>query len=129
VDCAPPFLTARFAVPQRMLGGRCFTRGLPCLPMSSGSRFATAIFSVDRHAFLKARLAEPGFPNVLAFMTSRDIRRHGFASDAPKPSRLLAWGTRAARSAFPILAAVYEGRDPALACMNSKPWGHPLVCT
>ena len=32
--------------------------------------------SIDPHAFLKARLARSGFPNALAFMTSRDIRRH-----------------------------------------------------
>lgn len=34
--------------------------------------------SVDPQAFLQGRLAEAGSPDALAFMTSRDIRRHHF---------------------------------------------------
>lgn len=78
IDCAPPFLTVRFAEPQRTLGWSLLHPG-----------FATAREvvwvevrnrdlgpSVDPVAFLRARLAEAGLPDALAFMTSRDIRRY-----------------------------------------------------
>lgn len=78
IDCAPPFLTVRFAEPQRTLGWSLLHPG-----------FATARDivwvevrnrdlgpSVDPLEFLAARLAEAGLPDALAFMTSRDIRRH-----------------------------------------------------
>ena len=78
VDCAPPFLTVRFAAPQRTLGWSLLHPGFAVVSdiVWVEVRDSDLGPSTDPHAFLKARLARSGFANALAFMTSRDIRRH-----------------------------------------------------
>jgi adenosylcobinamide amidohydrolase len=80
VECAPPFLTARFAEPQRTLGWSLLHPGFAIVTdvVWVEVRNSDLGLSVDPHAFLKARLTQSGLPNALAFMTSRDIRRHHF---------------------------------------------------
>jgi adenosylcobinamide amidohydrolase len=80
IDCAPPFLTARFAAPQRTLGWSLLHPGIAVVAdvVWVEVRNGDLGSSVDPQAFLKARLAEAGLPHALAFMTSRDIRRHHF---------------------------------------------------
>lgn len=78
VDCAPPFLVVRFAVPQRTLGwsllhpGFAVVRDVVWVEVRNSDLGPTT----DPRALLKARLAGSGLPQALAFMTSRDIRRH-----------------------------------------------------
>jgi adenosylcobinamide amidohydrolase len=78
VECAPPFLTARFAEPQRTLGWSLLHPGFATVSDVVWVEVRNRDLgpSVDPHAFLKARLAQSGLPDALAFMTSRDIRRH-----------------------------------------------------
>ena len=78
IDCAPPFLTARFAEPQRTLGWSLLHPGFSIATDVVWVEVRNSDLgpSVDPHAFLEARLARSGLPNALAFMTSRDIRRH-----------------------------------------------------
>jgi adenosylcobinamide amidohydrolase len=78
VHCAPPFLTARFAEPQRTLGWSLLHPGFSIVSDVVWVEVRNSDLgpSIDPHAFLKARLARSGLPNALAFMTSRDIRRH-----------------------------------------------------
>jgi adenosylcobinamide amidohydrolase len=78
VDCAPPFLTARFAEPQRTLGWSLIHPGFAIVSdvVWVEVRNSDLGLSIDPQAFLKARLAQSGLPDALAFMTSRDIRRH-----------------------------------------------------
>ena len=80
IDCAPPFLTARFAAPQRTLGWSLLHPGFAVVAdvVWVEVRNSDLGLSVDPQAFLKARLAEAGLPHAMAFMTSRDIRRHHF---------------------------------------------------
>ncbi|WP_428671739.1 adenosylcobinamide amidohydrolase [Reyranella sp.] len=80
VNCAPPFLMARFAEPQRTLGWSLLHPGFAIASdvVWVEVRNSDLGLSIDPQAFLKARLARAGFPNALAFMTSRDIRRHHF---------------------------------------------------
>jgi adenosylcobinamide amidohydrolase len=80
VTCAPPFLTARFAEPQRTLGWSLLHPGFAIVTDVVWVEVRNSDLgpSIDPHAFLKARLARSGLPNALAFMTSRDIRRHHF---------------------------------------------------
>ena len=80
VDCTPPFLTARFTEPQRTLGWSLLHPGFAIITDVVWVEVRNSDLgpSIDPHAFLKARLARAGFPNALAFMTSRDIRRHHF---------------------------------------------------
>lgn len=81
VDCAPPFLTARFAAPQRTLGwsllhpGFAVARAVVWVEVRNSDLGP----ATDALAFLKARVAASGAPEALAFMTSRDIRRHHFS--------------------------------------------------
>ncbi len=81
VDCAPPFLTVRFAAPQRTLGWSLLSPGFAVVNDVVWVEVRNADLgpSTDPRAFLKARLAERGLPGTLAFMTSRDIRRHHFS--------------------------------------------------
>ena len=78
LDCAPPFLTLRFAEPQRTLGwsllhpGFAVARDVVWVEVRNRDLGP----SVDPLAFLAARRAEAGLPDALAFMTSRDISRH-----------------------------------------------------
>lgn len=80
IDCAPPFLTARFAAPQRTLGwsllhpGFAVASDIIWVEVRDGDLGP----SIDPQVFLKARLIEAGLPDALAFMTARDIRRHHF---------------------------------------------------
>ena len=80
VVCAPPFLTARFAEPQRTLGWSLLYPGFAIVTDVVWVEVRNSDLGplINPHAFLKARLARSGFPNALAFMTSRDIRRHHF---------------------------------------------------
>jgi adenosylcobinamide amidohydrolase len=78
IDCAPPFLTVRFAEPQRTLGwsllhpGFAVATDVVWVEVRNGDLGP----SIDPQALLRARLAEAGLPKALGFMTSRDIRRH-----------------------------------------------------
>jgi len=80
IACAPPFLTARFSAPQRTLGwsllrpGFALTREIVWVEV----RNADLTLDVDPEAFLRAKLADAGCPEALAFMTSRDISNHHF---------------------------------------------------
>ena len=78
VTCAPPFLTVRFAAPQRTLGWSLLHPGFAVVNdvVWVEVRNSDLGLSVDPEAYLKARVAESGLANALAFMTSRDIRRH-----------------------------------------------------
>jgi adenosylcobinamide amidohydrolase len=78
VDCAPPFLTARFAKPQRTLGWSLLHPGFAIVTDVVWVEVRNSDLgpSVDPQAFLKARLDRAGLPNALGLMTSRDLRRH-----------------------------------------------------
>ncbi len=78
VACAPPFLTARFAGPQRTLGWSLLHPGFAVATdvVWVEVRNSDLGLSTDPLAVLKARLAEAGLPQALPFMTSRDIRQH-----------------------------------------------------
>lgn len=80
VDCAPPFLTARFAEPQRTLGWSLLHPGFAIVADVVWVEVRNSDLgpSVDAQAFLRARLARRGLPDALGFMTSRDVRRHHF---------------------------------------------------
>jgi len=81
MDCAPPFLTARFSTWQRTLGwsllhpGFANVRDIVWLEAHDGDLRP----DVDPALFLREKLAETGLPDALAFMTARDIRRHHFS--------------------------------------------------
>ncbi len=81
IHCAPPFLTARFFAPQRTLGwsplhpGFATIRDVVWLEI----RGCDLPPDVDPAALLRAKLAEIGLPDALAFMTARDIGRHHLA--------------------------------------------------
>ena len=78
VDCTPPLLTVRFAAPQRTLGWSLLHPGFAIVSDVVWVEVRNSDLDpcTDPHAFLKARLARSGLANALAFMTSRDIRRH-----------------------------------------------------
>ena len=78
IDCAPPFLTARFAEPQRTLGWSLLHPGFAIVSDIVWVEVRNSDLgpSIDPQAFLRVRLADAGLPNALGFMTSRDIRRH-----------------------------------------------------
>ncbi|MGO9941371.1 MAG: adenosylcobinamide amidohydrolase [Rhodoblastus sp.] len=80
VDCAPLFLTARFLTPQRTLGWSLLHPGFATIRdiVWVEVRDKDLGPNVDPRAFLRARLAQARLPQALAFMTSRDIRRHHF---------------------------------------------------
>jgi adenosylcobinamide amidohydrolase len=80
LDCTPPFLTARFAEPQRTLGWSLLHPGFAIVTDVVWVEVRNSDLgpAIDPCAFLEARLAQSGLPNALAFMTSRDIRRHHF---------------------------------------------------
>lgn len=79
-ECAPPFLVARFPEPQRTLGWTLLQPGFVevCEVVWVEVKDADLTPDVDPCAFLRGRLAGRGFGDALAFMTSRDIRRHHF---------------------------------------------------
>lgn len=78
VACTPPLLTARFAVPHRTLGwsllhpGFAVARDIVWVEV----RNADLGPAVDPVSFVRDRLVAAGLPDALAFLTSRDIRRH-----------------------------------------------------
>jgi adenosylcobinamide amidohydrolase len=78
IDCAPPFLTARFATPQRTLGWSLLHPGFATVTDIVWVEVRNSDLgpSTDPQAFLRERLAEAGLPMALGFMTSRDIRCH-----------------------------------------------------
>jgi adenosylcobinamide amidohydrolase len=80
--CAPPFLAARFARPQRALSwslthpGFSVIREIVWLEVKDRDLPP----DVDAAALLARRLAEFGAPGALGLMTARDIRRHHWRS-------------------------------------------------
>lgn len=78
VDCRPPFLTVRFAAPQRTLGWSLLHPGFAVVRdvVWVEVRNADLGLAIDAEAFLRSRLAEAGRPSALGLMTSRDIRQH-----------------------------------------------------
>lgn len=78
LDCAPPFLTVRFPARQRTLGWTLLQPGFAEVDTVVWVEVRNADLGpeVDPGAFLKRRLAERHLGDALAFMTSRDIRRH-----------------------------------------------------
>lgn len=77
-DCDPPFLTVRFKEPQDTLGWTLVKGGF-----SSAREFAWLEVSnrdlapeIDPVEFLADRLRARGIPDAVAFLTSRDVRRH-----------------------------------------------------
>lgn len=78
VNCAPPLLTVRFASPHRTLGWSLLHPGFAVVSDIVWVEVHNSDLGpcTDPHAFLRARLARSGLANALAFMTSRDIRRH-----------------------------------------------------
>lgn len=76
--CAPPFLVAHFDAPQRTLGwsllhpGFAIARDVVWVEVRDSDLGP----AVDARAFLDARLQQAGLGGALAFMTSRDVRRH-----------------------------------------------------
>lgn len=80
VECAPPLLIARFGVPQRTLGWSLLHPGFAVISdvVWLEVRNSDLGLSINAHEFMKARLTQSGLPHALAFMTSRDIRRHHF---------------------------------------------------
>jgi adenosylcobinamide amidohydrolase len=80
--CAPPFITARFPSPRKTLGWSLLHPGFATVGavVWVEVRNRELGLDVDARAFLRARLAQAGWPDALAFMTSRDIRHHHFAA-------------------------------------------------
>jgi adenosylcobinamide amidohydrolase len=78
VDCAPPFLKVRFAVPHRTLGWSLLHPGFAVVAEIVWVEVRNSDLgpSTDPKTFLRARLAAAGLPDALGLMTSRDIRRH-----------------------------------------------------
>ena len=84
IECDPPFLTIRFEEPQDTLGWTLVKGGF-----SSARNFAWLEVSnrdlvpdVDPVEFLADRIRARGIPDAVAFLTSRDIRRHHSSSVA-----------------------------------------------
>lgn len=82
LDCAPPFLAARFFVMQRTLGWSLLHPGF-----ASADKLIwleaddpELLPDVDPALFLREKLAQAGHDGALAFLTARDIRRHHFHS-------------------------------------------------
>lgn len=78
IACAPPFLTARLAAPHRTLGWSLLHPGFAVASDVVWVEVHNKDLgpSIDPQVFLRARLGEAGLPDAVAFMTSRDIRRH-----------------------------------------------------
>jgi adenosylcobinamide amidohydrolase len=77
VQCTPPLLIASFCAPHRALGWSLLHPGFSMVRDVVWVEVRNRDLGpgVDPTALLKARLNEAGFPDALAFMTSRDIRR------------------------------------------------------
>lgn len=84
IECDPPFLTVRFRELQDTLGwtlvkgGFATARDFAWLEVTN--RDLTP--EVDPVTFLAGRLRDRGIPDAVAFLTSRDIRRHHFSTVA-----------------------------------------------
>jgi adenosylcobinamide amidohydrolase len=78
--CAPPFLTARFPAPRRTLGWSMLHPGFSTVREIVWVEVRNRDLGpdVDAFALLRGKLVLIGLPEALAFMTSRDIRRHHF---------------------------------------------------
>lgn len=78
INCTPPFLTVRFASPQRTLGWSLLYPGFAVVTDVVWVEVRNSDLGplIDPHKFLKAQLGQAKLANALAFMTSRDIRRH-----------------------------------------------------
>jgi adenosylcobinamide amidohydrolase len=75
--CAPPFLAARFFVPQRTLGWSLLHPGFAVVRDVVWLQVRNAdLTGVDPLELLRRKIAEHGLPDALAFMTARDVRRH-----------------------------------------------------
>jgi adenosylcobinamide amidohydrolase len=77
IQCAPPFLIARFRSPHRALGWSLLRPGFSVVRDVVWVEVRNTDLGpgVDPAALLRTKLAESGFPNALAFMTSRDVSR------------------------------------------------------
>ncbi len=77
VHCAPPFLTVRFAGPQRALSWSLLHPGFATIREVVWVEVHNRELGpdVDVRGFLKGKLAAVGLPNALALMTSRNVRR------------------------------------------------------
>jgi adenosylcobinamide amidohydrolase len=82
IVCAPPLLTARFVQPQRTLGWTLLHPGFATIHVVVWFEVLNRDLGpdVDPRAFLRRKLADTGFPDALAFITSCDIRRRRFAA-------------------------------------------------
>ena len=80
LGCAPPFLTVRFFEPQRTLGWSLLHPGFATVSdvVWVEVRDRDLPPEIDPRSFLKAKLAEAGMADALAFMTSRNLSRHHF---------------------------------------------------
>lgn len=82
LDCAPPFLAARFFVPQRSLGWSLLHPGfapaekIVWLQADDGELRP----DVDPVDFLREKLVAAGHAGALGFLTARDIHRHHLRS-------------------------------------------------
>jgi adenosylcobinamide amidohydrolase len=80
IRCRPPFLIARLSSPHRALGwsllhpGFSIVRDVVWLEVRNRDLGP----DVDPTMLLRTKLVEAGFPDALAFMTSRDITRWHF---------------------------------------------------
>ena len=77
IQCAPPFLIARLSSPHRALGWSLLHPGFAIVSDIVWVKVRNRDLGpgVDPSMLLRTRLAEAGFPDALAFMTSRDITR------------------------------------------------------
>ena len=80
VECAPPFLVARFSAPHRTLGWSLLHPGFAVIRdvVWVEVRNRDLPPGVDPKALLQEKLTECGIPGALAFMTARDVRRWTF---------------------------------------------------
>jgi adenosylcobinamide amidohydrolase len=77
IQCTPPFLIARLPSPHRALGWSLLHPGFSIVRDVVWAEVRNSDLGpgVDPAELLRAKLGEAGFPDALAFMTSRDITR------------------------------------------------------
>jgi adenosylcobinamide amidohydrolase len=79
IECAPPFLMARFPSPRRVLSWSLLHPGFATIRDVVWVEVRNRDLGpdVDPRRLLRARLAEAGMPDALGLMTSREVRlRH-----------------------------------------------------
>ena len=77
IACAPPFLTARFPSPRRVLSWSLLHPGFATIRDVVWVEVRNRDLGpdVDPRRFLQGKLADAGMPDALGLMTSRDVRR------------------------------------------------------